>query len=282
MSRRTRSASEYIALAIRLAKKSPSFAKYTDHGAAARLTPQQKTAISTQAYRLGLTKPPIPRSDRSFIESARSIAKYAPALKKYKKTALKTKLTPSQKGAITRKENLLRYAHHLIPLKGKAARELKPKWFAPGIQAIQLDQTNDDAKLHYVNKQLFITQNGRTWLYWSLDTDPQSMKRGAEKAFGNVRDAFPMERIADLVGKAFRRATTREVYLWAASGRVGQGYMSLKQFLRWFNRAYGGYSETHKWVMGIAIRVGEPPAGKQRIEDDFEDEYEDDDMGDEE
>lgn len=283
MSRRQRPASEYIALAERLARTSPSFEKYLEPNAKDRLTPAQKSSIATQAYKKGYAKKPQPRSDRSYIESAREIQKYAPTIKKYAKLNLKTaKLTPSQKAAIAHKENLLRYAHHLIPVKGKTAKELKDKLFAPGIQAIQLDNTNDHAKIRRVNKDIFVTNNGRMWLYWSLPATPKSIKRGAERAFGNVRDAFPMEKIAALVEKAFRRSTTREVYLWAAVGRVGQGFESLKQFLRWFNRAYGGYSETHKWVRGIAIRLGEPPRGEQRRDDDFEDEYEDDEMGDEE
>lgn len=275
MSRTKRPASEYKRLAERLARTNPLYDKYL-YVEAEALTGAQKAAIARASYAEGFASRILPRTDRSYIESARAISKLAPGLKKYARMHLKTaKLTPAQKGAIAHKEKLLRYAHHLIPVKGKTARELKDKLFAPGINAIQLDHTNDHAKIRRVNNQIFVTNNGRMWLYWTLDAKPSSMKRGAKKAFENPSTVFPMERIANLVDKAFKRPTTREVYLWAASGRVGSGFESLKQFMRWFNRAYGGYRETAKWVRGIAIRLGEPPRdGPTSNDDDMEDDFE--------
>lgn len=283
MSRRARPASFYIALAERLARTSKVFEKYTSQEARDRLTPAQKSAIAKQAYAKGFAKPLQKRSDRSYVESARKIAHLVPSMKKYAKQHLKTaRLTPSQKAAIAHKENLLRYAHHLIPVKGKTARELKDELFAPGINAIQLDHTNDTAKLIRVRKGLMLTNNGEQWLYWRLNAAPRNMKRGAEKAFGDLRAAFPMERIAALVKKAFDHSRASQVHMWTTQGRVGEGFRSLKQFLRWFNRAYGGYSETHKWVRGVAILLGTKKSGAPKQDDDFEDEYDEDEMEDDE
>lgn len=210
-----------------------------------------------------------------YLQSAKSLSKFAPALKKYSK---RKTLKPQEKAAIARKEKILRYAHHLIPVSKKTARKLKGKLFAPGIRAVQLNNTSDHAKVAVVNKELFVTSNGRDWLYWDVEgAKPADMKRAATQAFTNVRDAFPIEKIAALVHKAFRKPTTREVYLWTAQGRVGQGFESLKQFLRWFNREYHGYSQPEKWINGIAIRLGEVPRRPQKL-DDFEEDEEDDEF----
>lgn len=283
MSRRTRPASFYIALAQRLARISKPFEKYTSQEAGNRLTPAQKSAIAKQAYAHGFAKPLQRRSDRSYVESARKMANIVPSMKKYAKQHLKkAKLTASQKSAIAHKENLLRYSHHLIPVKGKTAKQLKDELFAPGINAIQLDHTNDSAKLIRVRKGLMLTNNGEQWLYWRLDAASRSIKRGAEKAFGDLRSAFPMERIAALVKKAFDHSRASQVHMWTTQGRVGEGFRSLKQFLRWFNRAYGGYTDTHKWVRGVAILLSATKSKAPKQDDDFEDEYDEDEMEDDE
>lgn len=285
--RKKRPVSHYVALARKLSRTNPSFDKYKDadiHDPEA-LTPAEKAAIQREAYRTGVDIVPTKRSDESYIESARNMSEVVPAFEKYKRVHKKrTKLNNGEKAAIRKKEDVLKYAKHLVPIKGeKRRKQWKNQFYAPGVAAVNLENITDDATVTLVRKDLIVTNNGRTWLYWSLDTDAPAMKKGARDAFTQPAQIFPMEAIAKLVEKAFKRPTTKEVYLWAKAGRVGHGFLSLKSFLYWFNKAYGGYTEQDKWVNGIAIRLGEADGNRRGTDDDYEEtEYDDEDMGDDE
>lgn len=267
----------YRALAERLTKSNPAYAKYTGHG---DLSPAQKAAITRAAYAAKIAKPLQPRDDRSYILSARNISKVAPGLKKYRKTPLKTKLTPSQKGSITHKENILRYASNLKPIPKRLARKMRDKFYAPGIQAMNLVGVNQDAKLHFLRKDLTLTQNGRNWLLLSVDpTNRQAMKDAATQAFTSPRTIFPIDQIAALAERAFRRPTTLVVKLWTTQGIVGPPNETIKQFMLWFNARFSKYNKVEEWINGIAVWIGSAPRGRRRaqIEEDLmEDDYDED------
>jgi hypothetical protein len=205
------------------------------------------------------------RTASSYVESAKKLAKFAPALRKYKR---RKTLTRWEKGAITRKEKLLQYhTEHLIPVTKKFARELKEQLFAPGVRAIELRNTAPNAKVRKVKQDLMVTSNGRTWLYWRLDREDVKSKRGMKKAAEAAFNMqFPIERVAELAGIAFEKLKPLAIHLWAPSGRVGRGFESLKQFNMWLaeNWSADRYSQQEKWVNGIAILVNDPNWGRTR------------------
>lgn len=211
------------------------------------------------------------RSVASYLESARELAAFVPSLKKYRR---RKTLTPWEKGAITRKENIIRYTDHLIPVTKKQARELKEQLFQPettiktgkqkgkiirhhGIQAIQLRNTGKNVLIKKVRNDIIVTSNGRTWVYWSLPSSNKSVIRKAgEDAFTNP-DTFDIERVVELAKKAFDNPETKGVFLWAESGRVGEGTEDIESFVRWIASDYARYKNTERWVKGIAILVAD-------------------------
>ncbi len=210
------------------------------------------------------------RPDQSYIDAANVLAKFVPSLRKYRR---RKRLKPQQKSAIARFEKALRFARDLKPLTNKQAAKLKSDLYKPtveikrgpnkgkhrvvgGIQAIQLRNTSDHAAIHFVQKDMFLTSNGRTWIYWKIDRFKTSdMAKAGTVAFKQIRQAFPIEMISELAEHAFKKVSTKEVYLWAESGRVGEGFKSLQTFMEWVYESYGGYNEPEKWVRGIAIRL---------------------------
>jgi hypothetical protein len=193
------------------------------------------------------------REVASYIEAAKRLAVFAPSLRKYKR---RKRLNRWEKASISRKENVLKFAHNLHPINKRQARKLKEKLFAPGIQAIELRNTSEHAKVAFVRDDLFITSNGRTWLYWDLNKFTKTaLAHAGEIAFHQVRQAFPIEKIAELAERAFKKPKTKEVYLWATSGRVGDGFYTLEEFMDWLAESYGGYNEPQNWIRGLAIRL---------------------------
>ena len=61
----------------------------------------------------------------------------------------------------------------------------------------------------------------------------------------------------ELAAQAFERIQTKRVYLWAESGRVGEGFNNLQEFIQWVVADFQKYKNVHKWVNGIAILIGE-------------------------
>jgi hypothetical protein len=221
------------------------------------------------------------RPIQSYLESARELSKFIPALKKYKR---RKTLKPQEKAAITRKEKIVRYTDYLIPVTKKQARELKDHLFQPetiiktgkrrgqtqrhkGIQAIQLRNTGADTRIISGGKNLLIASNGWLWAYWHIPIpkkntatpsarELQLVKQYAEDAFTNP-ESYEIERVIALAEKAFENPETKGVYLWGESGRVGEGFTSLKQFIRWVSSDYSKYKNTDRWVKGIVILVAE-------------------------
>lgn len=212
------------------------------------------------------------RDVASYLESAKELAKFIPALKKYKK---RKRLTRWEKAAISRKENIVRYTDYLIPVTKKQARELKDILYSPqttvktgknrgkiiyhhGIQAIQLRNVGKDARIiKKVDQHIFVVSNGRTWVYWRLpNTRPKTIAKYGEQAF-TTPEAYDIERVIELARTAFKNPETKGVYLWGESGRVGNPMPSLRQFIEWVATDYAKYTNTDRWVNGIAILVAD-------------------------
>ena len=213
------------------------------------------------------------RSVASYLESARELAQFVPSLKKYKR---RKTLTPWEKSYIARWENIIRFTDHLIKLTEKQYQELKETCalFEPtvaikkgpnkgklrvykGIRAIQLRNTGKNVSIKKVNQNVIITSNGRIWVYWCLpSTNKSVIRKAGEDAFTNP-DTYDIERVVELAKKAFDNPTTKGVFLWAESGRVGEGSEDLQSFVRWIASDYARYNNTERWVKGIAILVAD-------------------------
>ena len=194
------------------------------------------------------------RPTTEYLAVARKFAKLIPSLKKYRRAK---ELTPQQKSAIARREKQMRYADHLIPLTPKQAKKFKRQLFAPGINAIQLRNTAPDAKLKLFGKDFIVTSNGRDFLYWRLpirakrnpektlrqdksinERSQRILKEAAEKALGNIRGAFPVEQIAELAQRAFKKMKVNQIFLWGETGRVGEGFHTFDEFVQWLYESY--------------------------------------------
>lgn len=200
------------------------------------------------------------RPTNEYLAAAKRLAKFVPALRKYKR---RKTLKPSEKAAIARREKQLRYTDHLIPVNKKLAKKLKKQLVAPGVSAVQLRNTGKHTTIHSVNRDMMVTSNGRTWLYWTLDRDKVSNRKkfedAAEDAFDNE---FPTERIAELARKAYTELRPMAVYLWAPTGRVGRGFDDFPAFQLWlyenWNQGSGlGQSRPENWINGLAILLHE-------------------------
>lgn len=205
------------------------------------------------------------RPTSEYLEAAKRLAKFAPGLQKYKK---RKTLTSHEKAAINRKEKILRYVDHLVPLTKKQARKMKDQLFAPGVRAIQLRETSPNAKIERVSNDMIITSNGRTWLYWKLEKlDTKNWKRkrrqvfgkAAETYFNETSDAFPIEKIERLVRHAFKKIPKKkQIHLWTKTGRVAKGFTGINAFMDWLlSEHVRAYKDTDSWVNGIAILVYE-------------------------
>lgn len=205
------------------------------------------------------------RTVQEYIEAAKRLAKFAPSLQKYKR---RKTLTKYEKSAIARKEKILRYVDHLVPLTKQQARKMKDQLFAPGIRAIQLRDTSPGARIEKINKDMIVTSNGRTWLYWKLEKlDTQNWKRKRKTVFGEAAqtyfqesiEAFPIEKIERLVKHAFKKIPKKkQIHLWTKSGRVAKGFTGINAFMDWLlSEHVRAYRNTDEWVNGIAILVYE-------------------------
>lgn len=222
------------------------------------------------------------RSTSDYLASAKKNAALIPKLKKYRK---RKTLKPSEKGAITRAEKKLRGLYNLKLLTKKQAKLLKEVLPAPGVHALMLANTGEYVELHVTeNKDLFVTTNGRTWVYWHLtqlgkkeyeqyldegyseeeaqefvaDSNQETMKEAGEKAFiPSIREAFPIEKIIRLAEKAFKKPSVHMIGLWSDKGRVGEGFRTFDEFKQWVFKDYSSYANVEKWVNGIAILIAE-------------------------
>lgn len=216
------------------------------------------------------------RELESYLESARELATVIPSLKKYKK---RKTLRPAEKAAIARKEKIFRETYtsidNLIPLSKSQARELKDVVFQPEtlirsgprkgqtmrhhfVQAIQLRNTGRDTKIiKKLGSNIVVVSNGRTWVYWKLpNVKPSTLEEYGEAAF-ETPEEFDIERVLELAKKAFQQPETKGIYLWGDKGRVGSPFPTFKQFARWIIDDYQSYTNTEKWVNGIAILVAD-------------------------
>lgn len=262
---------QYLQAASRLARDNPLYQKYLDR---ARDTPRGEHVVLNRYEKAAIAKaaklPPIPkRDDASYIRSAKELSKFAPALKKYKKLRKGQKLTGSQKAAIAHKEKLLRYSDYLTPVTEKQAKKMKGLLYAPGIRAIRLGNTGEDAhikKIARITNDIHFVSNGRDFLYWQLgirNSKPENanrrsrgkLKTAAKTALDNFKNSFPIEQIAELAKRAFNRIKTRQVFLWAEAGRVGEGFHSFDEFMQWLYESYSQYKNVERWVNGIAIEL---------------------------
>lgn len=201
------------------------------------------------------------RTVQDYLDSAKRLAKFAPGLAKYKR---RKTLTRYEKSAIGRKEKVLRYVDHLIPLSKSQAKKMKDQLFAPGVRAIKLKDTSPDAKIEKIRNDMIVTSNGRTWLYWKLEKlNTRQWKSRRVKVFGDAvetafhdPDAFPIEKIGLLAERAFKNVTTKQVHLWGQGGRVGAGFRDLKAFMHWLLEEHvRAYRNTDEWINGIAILI---------------------------
>jgi hypothetical protein len=212
------------------------------------------------------------RSTEEYLASAKRLSGLVPKLKKYKR---RKTLTRYEKSAIGRRERQLKNIPWLFPVTNKQAKKknIRRKFFLPGIQAIQLRGLPPGTQIKIgPNGDIEVLAAGnRRWLYWSLDRETVRSKHGMRKAGADAfSKMFPIEKISDMAAEAFARADVQQVNLWAHAGIVGDGFQDLPSFIRWVNEKwnagrymgeqdrtsgaiYSNPSDPGKWVNGIAI-----------------------------
>ncbi|MDE2019913.1 MAG: hypothetical protein KGJ13_06245 [Patescibacteria group bacterium] len=221
------------------------------------------------------------RSDESYLISARKLSPLVPGLKKYKR---RKRITRYEKSAIARREKQLKNIPFLVPLTKKQARKVgRKKLFLPGVQAIQLRNVPEGAKIRFNKKgDIIVIANNQHWIYWSLDRETVRSRRGMRHA-GRLafEKKFPIEKVSDLTTAAFKKYQVQQVQLWAHAGIVGAPFHSINQFILWVNQKWnaGRYMSTQvresgdiydnpsdpgKWVNGIAILIENPEYTKRR------------------
>lgn len=237
------------------------------------------------------------RATESYLESAKLLAPFVPSLRRYKRRkTLKPwqkahiaryenwlrfqlgELKPVTKKQAKEFKNEL-YKPETQVKKGKNKGSFVRHG---GVQAVRFRNTGAKIKLKNLNKDTFVmNSNGRTWLYWRLnegntgDTKRQKLAKAGARIFTNVVykneetdeeftgpdiddiTGFDIEQIIEMSRHAFENPTTKAVYLWAESGRVGMPMTEHKQFMEWIIADYSTYKQTNRWVMGLAVLLGE-------------------------
>lgn len=240
------------------------------------------------------------RPDADLIAVARKFAKLVPWTKKFKKRRV---LKKWERAKIVQIERAMKGAYNLEPLTKPQAAKLKDVLYTGvveikrgprkgqfrevrGINAIQLSNTGEHVKINVTeNKNMFVTTNGRTWVYWNLDQlgrieyeqyldegysedeaselisedNQQIMLEAGEKvtAAPSIREAFPVEKIIRIAQKAFKKPDVKMIGLWTTKGRVGEGFRTFDEFKQWVFTSYSAYANVEKWVNGIAILIAE-------------------------
>jgi len=223
------------------------------------------------------------RTTDDYLASAKQLSEYVPSLKKFKK---RKTLRKSEKATIRRRERQLKSIPFLIPVTDKQAKRLgRRKLFKPGVQAIQLHSVPDNAKLR-VSKSgdIEIGENGRRWLYWSIDKPDTRRKKGMKHAATLAFEKkLPIERVSDLAAKAFAKYEVQSVRLWTHRGVAGDSFHTLHTFVRWVDSQWhqGRYMSSRErddgsiyyqpsdpalWINGIAILIETPEYTKRREE----------------
>ncbi len=217
------------------------------------------------------------RATESYLTAAKSLAPIVPKMRKYRK---RKTLTRSEKSAIAKRERQLKNIPFLVPVTPAQIKKIgRKKLFMGGVHAIQIRNTSPDAKIKFrKGGDMEIIDQGRRWIYWSLDRGTVRSRRGMRKAAEDAfAKRFPIERISDLTAAAFKRYEVRQVHLWAHAGIVGDAFESLNTFVRWVNEkwnagryarseASGGPSDPGKWVNGIAILIENSAYTQRRAE----------------
>lgn len=205
-------------------------------------------------------KPKSRRTTDEYLSAARNMAKLVPGLRKYKR---RKTLKPQEKAAIRRAEKKLHGGFNLIPVDKRTAKELKDLLWAPGVQAIQFKNISPDAVVRRIKKDIYITSNGRNWIYWKLpdtsvgtmETSREELEQMSEEYPEAFRETFDIERLEELAARAYEDTRVKSVHLWTKQGRVGEGFRTLKQFMQWLYQEYSHYKDTERWVIGIAFTL---------------------------
>lgn len=215
------------------------------------------------------------RQTADYLSSASALSILVPGLRKYRK---RKTLKPSEKAAITRREKQLKNIPYLVPVTAKQAKKLKGKLFFPGIQAIQLRNVPNTARIKIRGKDIEVIDGQFRWIYWSLDRVTVRSRVGMRNAGKAAFDKrFPIEKVSDLTIEAFKKYNVQQVHLWAHAGIVGDAFHDTNVFIRWVNEKWsaGRYmreddqgnhspSDPGKWVNGIAILLENAEQTKRR------------------
>jgi len=175
------------------------------------------------------------RPATSYLSSARNLSQWAPSLKRYAK---RKTLTPAEKAAITRKENILKHYNlaSFKPLTSAQARIAKRQGLLEekqGVRGIYLRNSAPGAKVTISKGKISVRSNGHTIRYVRVSPpDPVDIVQAADEAFSHK-------------GKI-------TVWLWTRSGRASAGFRSLRQFAAHVMAAFAAYKDTDEWINGVA------------------------------
>ena len=212
------------------------------------------------------------RTDLSYIKSARKLSDLKPSLKKYstrqyRADALKGKLSPAAKAAITLAEKKLRHTENLHKLDKRSYKRAKKLGIAEkgGIQGIRLRNTENGAKIRVTKRGLKVGTNGRAITYEIVEPpELENLIEAAARAFGEELeidyDEDGKEKYIEIVrhGKETERRIKRKqkfnvtVWLWTIAGRASRGFRSLALFIEDISKAFQAYSSQAEWIRGIA------------------------------
>lgn len=205
---------------------------------------------------------------REYVKRAKRLSKFVPELREYKSAeTIDTKAIRR----IKRREKQLVHAYNLRPVSKSFAKRNPDLLIARGVHAIQLSDTSSTAKITGAGKDMFVTSNGRTWLYWKLDRETVKGKRTLKSAGQKAFDMqFPIERLQRLAEIAFKKFKPLGISLWSVTGRTSQIHRDIEDFIRFVNAHWqaGKYisspnvetgrsykSNPEEWVNGLAILI---------------------------
>ncbi len=187
------------------------------------------------------------KSNKAYINTAKSLKRFIPSLKQYTNSR---SLTRWQKSAITRAANNFakakaRHGAALFPLSQRQVKALSPKsrkaLIGKGIRAVKFRSTSETATLHVKKGNFVIKEKGkkpRTWQYIALPPEPDIL--------------------LDKINYLFKRFKKYhiQIHLWLKQGRANAGFSSLKLAILELTNRLQSYANASEFLVGLTYFVG--------------------------
>ena len=165
---------------------------------------------------------------RAYQKRAQVIRKFAPKARDWDLR----RLTPAQKGWITRYENQLKGKGNILAISEKQARQLPREiQINGGIRGIAINVAEPGDKISVKNGNVIIKKTNRQYTFVPTGPDFQALASQAEISFA--------------------KPNVKQLFLYNSRGRSGEGARDLGAFVSQLAAWFQQYNNIQDWILGI-------------------------------